>query len=152
MGPHHDPPRAAQEPSYDPHACVSWGRTSRRRRAYEAPNASPCTARGAPTGILSVPYGHPWMRSRGGNAVVPCHTAPRHHGHVVGEAVEGGRAITERVGLVEVQPADPPPCEHVIEVHAHAHEARGGPAGQLVHVQLVALREGVDPRRTRDEV
>src|ERR1700728_998851 len=79
----------------------------------------------------------------GREGVAPRDPAARHHGHVIGEPVEARGAIPEGMGLVEIDPADPPAGEDVIEVHAHAHEARRGPAGQLLDAEAVALREGV---------
>src|ERR1019366_10534242 len=84
-----------------------------------------------------------WLVRR--QRAAPRDPATRHHRRVVREPVKWSSAVPEGMGPVEVEPPDALPGEHVIEVHAHAHEAGRRPARELVDAQAVALRERVDP-------
>src|SRR5580704_8477107 len=86
------------------------------------------------------------------NRVSPRRTATGHHGDVVGQAVEGRGSIAERMGIVEIEPPQPAPGKHVIEVHPHSHEAGGRPARELLDRKLVSMRERVDPPALLDQI
>src|SRR5262249_37516439 len=71
---------------------------------------------------------------------------------VVAQSMERAVAIAERRAAVEIDPAEAGAAEDVVEVHAHPHEARGGPVAKLVLAHAVERRERVVQARVADEV